>query len=66
MERGSVDEVNSRKTMGGLAARLGAAEVVAGYLRFGETWFRQLAQVTNAGLKAADVKVDAKVMQPTN
>jgi len=53
VRQSAVDEVNSRKTMGGLAARLGAAEVVAGDLRFGETWFRQLAQVTNAGLKAA-------------
>ncbi len=51
VRQSAVGEVNSRKTMGGLAARLGAAEVVAGDLRFGETWFRRLARVTNAGLR---------------
>ncbi len=45
-----VDEVHTRKTMGGLAARLGDAEVVAGDLRFGETWFHRLAAVTPAAL----------------
>ncbi len=46
-----VDEVNTRKTASGLAARLGVAEVVAGDLRFGETWFRRLAAVTPATLR---------------
>jgi zinc protease len=46
-----VDEVHTRKTMGGLAARLGVAEVVAGDLRFGETWFRRLARVNAAALR---------------
>jgi zinc protease len=46
-----VDEVNTRKTMGGLAARLGVAEVVAGDLRFGETWFKRLVSVSPAALR---------------
>jgi zinc protease len=46
-----VDEVNTRKTAAGLAARLGVAEVVAGDLRFGEAWFRSLAAVTPATLR---------------
>jgi zinc protease len=52
VRQAAVDEINTCKTMGGLAARLGAAEVVAGDLEFGETWFRRLAQVTSAGLRA--------------
>ena len=46
-----VDEVNTRKTMGGLAARLGVAEVVAGDLNFGEAWFQRLCHVTGAALR---------------
>ena len=46
-----VDEINTRKTASGLAARLGVAEVVAGDLQFGETWFRRLAAVTPATLR---------------
>ncbi|MEI6862121.1 MAG: pitrilysin family protein [Verrucomicrobiota bacterium] len=46
-----VGEVNTRKTMGGIASRLGLAEVVAGDLNFGEAWFQRLARVTSAALR---------------
>ncbi len=46
-----VDEINTRKTVSGMASRLGVAEVVAGDLNFGESWFRRLAAVTPASLR---------------
>ena len=46
-----VGEINSRKTMSGQAARLGAAEVVVGDIGYAETYFQRLRTVTNAELK---------------
>ena len=46
-----VGEINSRKTMSGQAARLGAAEVVVGDLDFSRTFFAALQRATNADLK---------------
>lgn len=46
-----VGEINARKTMSGQASRLGVAEVVAGDIDFGKTYFAQLARVTNATLR---------------
>lgn len=46
-----VGEINSRKTMSGQAARLGAAEVVVGDLDFSKTFFAALQRATNADLK---------------
>lgn len=46
-----VGEINSRKTVSGQAARLGAAEVVAGDLHFSQAYFTRLARVTLADLK---------------
>ncbi|MFT3867840.1 MAG: pitrilysin family protein [Nibricoccus sp.] len=46
-----VGEINSRKTMSGQAARLGAAEVVAGDIGFAEHYFEKLRAATNADLK---------------
>jgi zinc protease len=47
-----VGEINTRKTMSGQAARLGAAEVVIGDLDFSRSYFQHLAAVTPAMLKA--------------
>ncbi|MBW8782147.1 MAG: insulinase family protein [Verrucomicrobia bacterium] len=46
-----VGEINARKTMSGQASRLGTAEVVVGDLDFSQTYFNQLARVTNATLR---------------
>ena len=46
-----VGEINSRKTMSGQAARLGAAEVVIGDLDYAKTYFERLRLVTPAELK---------------
>jgi zinc protease len=46
-----VSEINSRKTMSGQAARLGAAEVIAGDLHFSRAWFDRIARVTTADLR---------------
>ncbi len=46
-----VGEINTRKTMAGQAARVGAAEVVIGDLDFGRTYFERLV-----GLKPADLQ----------
>lgn len=48
-----VAEINSRKTMSGQAARLGAAEVVVGDLEHSRTYFEQLRAATLADLRAA-------------
>jgi zinc protease len=47
-----VGEINSRKTVSGQAARLGAAEVVVGDLDYSRTYFAALRKVTNLQLKA--------------
>ena len=47
----AVGEINTRKTMSGQASRLGAAEVVAGDVGFGKTYFERLARVTVADLR---------------
>jgi zinc protease len=41
----AVGEINTRKTMSGQASRIGAAEVVAGDVGFGKTYFERLAHV---------------------
>jgi zinc protease len=46
-----VSEINSRKTMSGQAARLGAAEVIVGDLGHTKTYFEALRRVTSADLK---------------
>jgi len=46
-----VGEINSRKTMSGQAARLGASEVVAGDLGYVRTYFERLRGATPADLK---------------
>jgi zinc protease len=46
-----VAEINSRKTMSGQAARLGAAEVVVGDLDHSRTYFAQLRETTLADLR---------------
>jgi zinc protease len=46
-----VSEINSRKTMSGQAARIGAAEVVVGDLDYAKTYFERLRGVTAAELK---------------
>jgi zinc protease len=46
-----VAEINSRKTMSGQAARLGAAEVVVGDLDHSRAYFARLAKVTPAELR---------------
>lgn len=46
-----VGEINSRKTVSGQASRLGVAEVVAGDLKFSESYFARLRQVTPAALR---------------
>jgi len=46
-----VGEINTRKTMSGQASRLGAAEVVAGDIDFGKTYFARLSRVKPADLK---------------
>jgi zinc protease len=46
-----VGEINSRKTMSGQAARLGAAEVIVGDLGYTEAYFRRLRTATSAELK---------------
>ncbi len=47
----AVGEINTRKTMGGQAARLGAAEVVVGDLDYSRAYFRRLAEVTSGDLR---------------
>ena len=46
-----VGEINSRKTMSGQAARIGAAEVVVGDLDHAKTYFERLRLVTAGELK---------------
>jgi zinc protease len=46
-----VGEINTRKTMAGQAARLGAAEVVVGDLDYGRSYFERLRGATAAGLR---------------
>ncbi len=46
-----VSEINSRKTISGQAARLGAAEVVVGDLDYTRSYFEALRVVTNADLR---------------
>lgn len=46
-----VGEINSRKTISGQAARLGAAEVVVGDLDHARMYFESLKRVTSAQLK---------------
>ncbi len=46
-----VGEINSRKTMSGQAARLGAAEVVVGDLDYAHAYFERLKKVTAAELR---------------
>ncbi len=46
-----VGEINSRKTMAGQAARLGAGEVVVGDLDYARAYFERLRKVTPADLK---------------
>ncbi|MDF3057866.1 MAG: peptidase [Rariglobus sp.] len=46
-----VGEINTRKTVSGQASRLGAAEVVAGDVNFGKSYFARLARVTVADLR---------------
>lgn len=48
-----VSEIDSRKTMSGQAARLGAAEVVVGDLDHSRTYFEQLRRVTLTDLRTA-------------
>jgi zinc protease len=48
-----VEEINTRKTMSGQAARLGAAEVVAGDLDFSRAYFARLATVMPSELRRA-------------
>jgi zinc protease len=48
-----VDEINARKTMGGQAARLGAAEVVVGDLDYSRSYIECLRKVTPAHLRRA-------------
>jgi zinc protease len=48
-----VAEINSRKTMSGQAARLGAAEVVIGDLDHSRTYFEHLRAATPAAVKRA-------------
>lgn len=45
-----VGEINSRKTVAGQAARIGAAEVVAGDLEFSRGYFSRLRRVTSVDL----------------
>ncbi len=46
-----VGEINTRKTVSGQAARLGAAEVVVGDLHHSRTYFEELGRVTSPVLK---------------
>jgi len=46
-----VGEINTRKTMSGQAARLGAAEVVVGELDFSRAYFERLRTITPAELR---------------
>jgi zinc protease len=46
-----VGEINTRKTMAGQAARLGAAEVVVGDLDYGRSYFERLRGATAPGLR---------------
>jgi zinc protease len=46
-----VGEINTRKTMSGQAARLGAAEVVVGDLDYSRAYFERLRDVTPAELR---------------
>lgn len=46
-----VGEINTRKTMAGQAARIGAAEVVIGDLDFGRTYFERLVALKPADLQ---------------
>ncbi len=46
-----VGEINTRKTMAGQAARIGAAEVVIGDLDFGRTYFEHLVALKPADLQ---------------
>ncbi len=46
-----VGEINTRKTMAGEASRLGVAEVVAGDLDYGRTYFSRLGTLTAADLR---------------
>ncbi|MBX3748999.1 MAG: insulinase family protein [Opitutaceae bacterium] len=46
-----VGEINTRKTMAGQAARIGAAEVVIGDLDFGRTYFERLVALRPADLQ---------------
>jgi zinc protease len=46
-----VGEINSRKTMSGQAARLGASEVIVGDMGYAKTYFQRLSGATNAELK---------------
>ncbi|MDF9831887.1 zinc protease [Ereboglobus sp. PH5-5] len=46
-----VGEINSRKTMSGQAARLGASEVIVGDLGYARAYFERLRKVTPADLK---------------
>jgi zinc protease len=48
-----VGEINSRKTMSGQAARLGAAEVVVGDLGYARAYFERVRRITPADLKRA-------------
>jgi zinc protease len=48
-----VSEINSRKTMSGQAARLGAAEVVVGDLDHSRTYFERLRSATRGDLRRA-------------
>jgi zinc protease len=45
-----VGEIGGRKTVGGLASRLGVSEVVAGDLNFSQGYFERLKKVTPASL----------------
>jgi zinc protease len=46
-------EINSRKTMSGQAARLGAGEVVVGDINYARTYFQRLFALTPASLRRA-------------
>lgn len=57
-----VSEINSRKTVSGMAARLGMAEVVAGDLNFSRRYFERLSALTAHEIK----RVAALYLTPSN